>query len=295
MITTSIFIFILGTIIGSFLNVVILRLGTGRLFKGISFKDKTKQDRSICFSCGKTLKWYELIPVLSFFFQKGRCAKCYSKISWQYPIVELVTGAMFVIVFKYFFEILGFNNYEMIINVASYWAIFSILIVIAFYDYRHRIIPNGPVWSFILISLVINIYNLAITSYFFGGINYLGVIDVLLGVAVTAGPLFLIWLFSKGRLMGFGDVKIALGMGILLGFSYGLSALVLSFWIGASVGLIAIIVSSLKTKILKTYQVKTQSVTIKSEIPFGPFLIIATFLVFMFNIDLITLFSWMKF
>ncbi len=89
-ISFGIFFFILGIVVGSFLNVIVLRFRSGL---------KATQGRSICFSCGKTLQWYELIPVASFLFQGARCRGCNSRISWQYPLVELLTGAIFILVF----------------------------------------------------------------------------------------------------------------------------------------------------------------------------------------------------
>ena len=87
-----IFSFVLGTLIGSFLNVVALRYNTGMTVNG----------RSKCFSCGKNLSWFELFPVLSFLFQKGACRKCKSKISWQYPLIETLSGIIFVMIFLIF-------------------------------------------------------------------------------------------------------------------------------------------------------------------------------------------------
>ena len=118
MIFPQIFIFILGAIVGSFLNVVILRLGTGAGFGG----------RSFCFSCREKLKWFELIPIFSFFFQRGHCRKCHSRISWQYPLVEILTGVIFLLTYYQLLTI----NYSLI----YYWLIFSLLLVIAVYDFR---------------------------------------------------------------------------------------------------------------------------------------------------------------
>jgi len=112
---------------------------------------------------------------------------------------------------------------------------------------------------------------------------------IIAGVALAL-PLFLIWLLSKGKLMGLGDAKLALGIGFLLGLSKGIVAFVLSFWIGAIFGILLIIASRFIRAYLRSYP--RFSASMKSEIPFGPFLIISTFIVFLFDLDLVTLFSW---
>jgi|SRR3989344_3407577 len=250
----SIAIFIFGAIIGSFLNVVIYRYHSGQTLLG----------RSFCFSCRKELVWYELIPILSFFIQKGKCRHCQSKISWQYPLVEILTGMIFLLIIsKYGFLI---SNW---VNIIFYWIIFSILIIITFYDFRHKIIPDKLVYAFIILSfffpifqLGISNFNLEIWSYFLAG-------------PVLALPLALLWFVSRGRWMGFGDVKLVLGIGFLLGLSRGTASLLIAFWSGAIIG-IGLILISKKFKI-------------KSEIPFAPFLILGTLIVFLWNIDLKTL------
>src|SRR3989344_2743376 len=139
-----ILIFIFGTIIGSFLNVVILRYNSGMSLGG----------RSGCFSCGKPLTWKELIPLLSFFYQRRKCVGCGSAISWQYPAVEALTGLSFVLIFyKYFGNDLILSA-ERVSSALIYAVIFCLLIVIAVYDMRHKIIPNGPVYLFITLSFV---------------------------------------------------------------------------------------------------------------------------------------------
>ena len=284
MILIGVIVFVLGAIIGSFLNVVILRLGTGKGLGG----------RSMCFNCGKTLKWYELIPILSFFIQRGHCRTCYSKISWQYPIVEILTGAVFLLIFSYFRNFSYFvetssglliTNYQLLITL-YYWLIFSILITISIYDFRHKIIPNKLVWLFAILSLfsyLFRVNSLDIRAY------SLLLNHIIAGVALAL-PLFLIWLLSKGKLMGLGDAKLALGIGFLLGLSKGIVAFVLSFWIGAIFGILLIIASRFIRAYLRSYP--RFSASMKSEIPFGPFLIISTFIVFLFDLDLVTLFSW---
>ena len=136
----SILIFIFGAAIGSFLNVVILRLNTGKsIISG----------RSKCFSCAKKLRWYELLPIVSFVFLRGKCSACKTKISWQYPVVEILTGLIFLQIFNFqpASPAGGFSiiNY---FNIVYFWIVFSLLIIIAVYDYRHQIIPNLFVWIF---------------------------------------------------------------------------------------------------------------------------------------------------
>lgn len=252
--------FILGLIIGSFLNVVIYRYNTGRTLSG----------RSGCLSCGKKLKWYELVPVLSFLVQRGKCRLCYSKISWQYPLVELATGLLFVLIY---FQ-LAPNDWLLF---AFYSFTSSLLMIIAVYDLRHQIIPDLFVFLFILSGLVY--------PFFFSGLVLDKLIFVLSGGLVTALPLFILWGISRGRWLGFGDVKLALGLGLFLGARSGLSALVLAFWLGAFVGLLLIAVSRLLKK-------KKRSYNMKSEISFAPFLIVSFLITLLFNLDVIDVFFY---
>ncbi|HLP43925.1 MAG TPA: prepilin peptidase, partial [Candidatus Nanoarchaeia archaeon] len=216
--------FLFGALIGSFLNVVILRYGTGKKILGIG-------ERSMCFSCSKTLEWYELIPVFSFLYQRGRCRGCKSKISWQYPLVEFTTGLLFAAVaWKNFSgvsleEAFGASNFSTTAILTLFqFVIWSILIVITVYDIRHKIIPDFLVFMFAGLSLIASIFfpevlGHTVTSAIVAGIAFF---------AFFGG----LWLVSGGRWLGFGDAKLVLGVGFLLGPIQGLSALVLSFWIG---------------------------------------------------------------
>src|SRR3989344_5482997 len=134
--------FSFGAIIGSFLNVVALRYNTG---KGIG-------GRSFCFSCGKNLHWYELVPILSFAVQKGRCRNCRSKISLQYPSVEIFTGLVFLALFFKFNHLLLISPAFFTLLFLFFGIIMSILIVISVYDMRHKIIPDKLVFLFICFS-----------------------------------------------------------------------------------------------------------------------------------------------
>ena len=257
-------IFIFGTIVGSFLNVVILRYNTGvSFFSG----------RSFCPSCGKKLSWYELVPVVSFFALRRKCAGCGSRISWQYPLVEITTGLLFLLaIFNLQFLIF---NIETAMITLYYWIIWSILIVISVYDLRHKIIPDLLVFLFAGLSLVFLLLSTWKTGF--------QMWDFLAG-PLFALPFAALWFFSQGKWMGVGDAKLALGIGWFLGLIKGGSAIILGFWMGAIVGLTLIGIS--KLSIAKHPH---SNYGLKSEIPFGPFLILGTIIAFFFNINVFDL------
>ena len=255
-IITIIFL-VLGLVIGSFLNVVILRFNTGRHFGG----------RSGCMTCQKTLCWYELIPLISFFALKGRCRNCKAKISIQYPIVELLSGLIFAGIFLKFQDIFYINTLVFSISYAYYVTMFSILLIIAVYDFKHKIIPDT-------LSIVLGV--LAFVGLFlFSDYLFYPHIPTILEFSsglLLALPFALMWLLSKGTWMGLGDAKLSLGLGWLLGFSRILSGAVVAFWSGAIVGLILIAFS--------------KKHGIKSEIPFAPFLVLGVLIAFLFELHL---------
>src|SRR3989338_4545824 len=258
-------VFILGTIVGSFLNVVILRYNTGvSFFSG----------RSFCPSCGKKLSWYELVPIVSFFVLRRKCAGCGSKISWQYPLVELATGLLFLSTLYALHSTLFFDIYYLLSTI-YYLLIWSILIVISVYDLRHKIIPDLLVFLFAGLSLVFLLLSTWKTRF--------QMWDFLAG-PLFALPFAALWFFSQGRWMGLGDAKLALGIGWFLGLIKGGSAIILGFWMGAIVGLALIGIS--KLSIAKRFR---SNYGLKSEIPFGPFLILGTIIAFFFNINIFDL------
>ncbi len=247
------FSFILGTIIGSFLNVVVLRFNTGMTLSG----------RSKCFSCGKELTWYELIPLFSFIFQKGSCRKCGSKISYQYPIVEFITGVLFTLILYQYPPI----NLSSSIHTLFYLIITGILIVISIYDIKHKIIPDSLSYSFAIIAFVhmfiSSDLSFVIPKWY----------DLLSG-PIIAFPLAFLWLISKGKWLGLGDAKLLLGIGFTLGLFKAISSFILSFWIGAFISLIWMYIVHKKLK--RGY-----------EIPFGPYLILSMYIVLFTGIKII--------
>jgi prepilin signal peptidase PulO-like enzyme (type II secretory pathway) len=203
-------------------------------------------------SCGKELHWSELIPVLSFVFQGGRCTNCKAKISWQYPLVELVTGIVFVLVISHLIQ--AGLTWPHAITALIHLISVSLLVVMTVYDLRHKIIPDGLVYTFDV---------LAFAALFVYGAPHLWTI---LAGPVLALPFALLWIVSKGKWIGLGDAKLILGMGWLLGMSGGVNALVLSFWSGAVISIVWL----LATK---------GGIRRKTEIPFGPFLVLGTLVV----------------
>ncbi len=247
MIFLPLIVFVFGLFIGSFLNVVILRMNTGR---------SAVVGRSKCARCSRVLSWYELLPVVSFLGLRGKCRTCTMKISFQYPLVELTTAIVFTTLYIQF-ALGGFLTTNALISFLYSCIVASVLIVIFAYDLRHKIIPDTANYLFIILGLLSIVWHGFMTEGF------------LIGNAIVSGvalalPFFLLWFFSKGVLMGFGDVKLALGMGWLLGLGVGFAAVLLAFWIGAIVGLFLLAIS------------KKHSMT--SQIPFAPFLVIGTFI-----------------
>lgn len=253
-------IFIFGLAIGSFLNAAIYRLEIG---------ESVAKGRSKCPKCGRILSWYELLPLVSFVIQKGKCRKCKEKISWQYPIVEFLTATLFSLTFlssnfpkgPTFTEGQTFGNFSEVVALGYLLAVFSFLVLIFVFDFKHYIIPNVAIYSVIAISFF---YNLIFNSS-----------DIFLNIlaALIASGFFLfLYLISSGKWIGMGDVKYGVFMGLFLGWPDILAGLFVSYIIGAVVG---IIMMALKKKGLK------------SEIPFGPFLIIGTIVAFFWGSEII--------
>ncbi len=237
--------FLLGLSIGSFANAWSFRYDTGRSIV----------TPSACMACRRHLRWFELVPVLSFVFLRGRCDTCRAPISFQYPLVELIAGAMFVAIAAKYVAAL---EYAPALIAAIFW---SIALALSVYDFRTKIIPNGGVYTLALVALA------AYPEHFIAG-------------PLLALPLAAFWYFSGGKWMGFGDAKLELGLGWFLGLSLGLSGLLVAFWLGAFVGVLLIIVS----RIMNRY-----SFSLKTELPFGPFLAIGAFLAWFFQFDMMWL------
>ena len=258
-----------GLIVGSFLNVLILRWG-----------ERPLTGRSECMSCQQKIPWHDLVPVFSWLVLAGRCRSCGASISVQYPLVEGITSVLFICI--------GLSPLPLYLKFIAL-LIAGLLVAITVYDLKHTIIPDAWVWLLAGLSLSASLISV-VTEPFLSAAVF-----ILLAGPVVAAPLFCFWFFSRGTWMGFGDVKLALGMGWLLGPWGGLQALFLAFMLGGAVSAPLLFFSSslwerLSRKITPIVaSAKARwGFTMKSEIPFGPFLIAATFIIWLLNIYGIT-------
>jgi len=234
-------ILLLGISFGSFLNVVIDRFATNRsIVKG----------RSYCESCKKTLQVIDLIPLLSFIFLKGRCRFCGKKIPSRLFVVELVTGILSVTVFVVY-------AYISIPLFLIIYLITLLLVAIFFIDLSYGIIPDK-------LSLLLTI--VAIIFVFISGSNIL--IHFLSGMSSF---LFFYTLFvvTKGKGMGGGDLKIAFALGLILGYPFIIYGLYLAFLTGAIISIILVLWKKKKLR--------------GDSVPFGPFLVAATLFTLFFG------------
>lgn len=240
-----IFIFFFGSIIGSFLNVCIYRIPEE---KSISFPP------SSCGSCNTALKPRDLVPMFSYLFLKGKCRYCNEKVSIQYPIVEAVTGLLFVFVFLKF----GFT-----LECLKFMALTPLLIVIAIIDFKTEYIYS----STIIFGIVTGILFIGIEYFTTGGVNLVNY-----GVGALAGAAILAIIVFLTRAMGWGDVELIFFVGLFLGIKLNLLNVFLSIVIG---GLVAIVLMATKKK------------SGKDSMAFGPYIAISTYIVVLFGNDIL--------
>lgn len=230
----------IGLLIGSFLNVCIYRLPK---------HEDIVYTRSHCMSCGNVIKWYDLIPVVSFILLRGRCRYCHTKLSVQYPIIELLNGLLYCMTIF----VMGMN-----VRAILTCALTSCLIVITVIDWRTYEIPVG-------LNVFIGILGIIglITDYT-NWINYL------IGAVCVSGFLLLLFVFSKGRAIGGGDIKLMAAAGLLLGWQ----KIILAFALGCIIGSI---IHVARMKISKQDHV----------LAFGPYLAVGIFIAQLFGTELI--------
>ena len=228
-------VFVLGAIIGSFLNVCIYRIPAGK---------SIVSPPSSCPYCGHRIRWFQNVPILSYLLLGGKCASCHARISLRYPFIEALTGILFVLTLYYF----GFSAATLI-----YWLFLSALVSITFIDLDHQIIPDVISLPGILVGFI--------CSFFLPWLTWL---DSLLGILIGGGILLAIaWFYeklAKREGMGGGDIKLLGMLGAFLGWKAVLPIIFLASLSGTLVGVPLMLFQKGDTKL---------------AIPFGPFLAFA--------------------
>lgn len=264
MLTIGLLLFLFGLIIGSFLNVVVLRGET----------DENIGGRSHCPRCRVQIAWHDNIPLLSFLFLRGQCRHCQGKISWQYPLVEFGTGAVFAVLGLAFLSMVTVDEAlypvmlltgdivlgEAFLFLGLFLLLASLLIVILVSDLRTMTIPLVWLGGALIVALVI-----LVGRFFFPetlGMELPSWESMLLGGGVAAALFYALVFFSHETWMGMGDVWVAAVLGLTVGIEFLLFALTLSFLLGAVVGLVLL---------------GSGKKDLQSQIPFAPFLILAIF------------------
>ncbi len=272
----QIWLFIFGLAIGSFLNVIAVRYNPEKFI----LNKKSLGGRSACPGCGNKLNWFELVPLLSFLFLLGRCRNCKQKISLEYPVVELISGLIFVFVPLYLFNLTAFKllNLSPISHwslVISFLLVFETLLLVSAIDIRIKIIPDEANIFLIILGVVIAVF----ASQEFGPVSgsFLGPYGALFGlrdilwlnrvIALLFGVVFygLLILITKGRGMGMGDLKLTAALGVVFGWPDIVIITGLSFIIGSLFSLPGLL---------------SKKKGLKSFLPFGPFIAMASLVVF---------------
>lgn len=241
MVLLYLLLFLIGLCIGSFINVLLMRLDRKG---GILF------GRSECLKCHTQLSWLDLIPIVSYLILMGKCRYCKSKISPIYPTVELITA---LVVTSYFWV----NGFVWNLIIAYHLALLTLLVSLIFFDFLYLILPDKIVFSLIGLALFYGIF-----------FNRLELAPLLVTGFILAFGFGIIYLVSQGRLMGFGDVKLAFAVGLILGYPLGLFTVVMAIWSAALLGLGLILL---------------QKATLKTALPFGSFLSVATIIFIIFG------------
>jgi len=242
------FIFLIGAVFGSFLNVMVIRSLSGEQFLW---------GRSHCDSCQRELEWYELLPLISFFMLRGKCRTCHTPIDVMHPVVELLTASLFV----WWFGI-GFAFFQLTIQPLSiiqplFWLIVGVLFLyILLTDLQAFFIPDFAILSLALLTLL---YRSVLIG--FGIYDPQSLAWALFGASLALAAFLFLWLITRGQGMGFGDVKLVFALGLLLEWPNVVVGLFLGFVYGAVIGVSLLVMNKVRFGM---------------AIPFAPFLLAGT-------------------
>lgn len=258
--------FIFGVIIGSFLNVYIYRFHTGKSLSGSSH----------CLSCTAPLKWYDLFPLFSYLALRGHCRRCGARIPSRYFWVELTTGLLFVAV--------------VLLTPVLFWpfnlCLMSLLVVISVYDLYHFVIPDEFVYTASLLALFLT------GTMWYQDHDWYAILWRVLAAALVYGFFAGLWKYSDGRWLGYGDAKLAVPLGFMVGIGGIFSMLVVSFWIGTIISLGIIVWQKMLRRGQLRLRFMATPLTIKSEVPFAPFLILGFLVVYLGGVNVLQLFEY---
>lgn len=247
-----IFSFLLGLIIGSFINCVVYR---------IHERESFARGRSHCPQCRAQIAWYDNLPIVSYLLLRGRCRSCRRPISFHYPLVEFVTGFIFVLIALQTYPLASMGMLYFFTIFAFFCLFSAVLVFIFIYDLKYYLILDAVTLPAISLALVFNVVLYFLVPSTLGFWHYLS--GYLLGGLVGGGFFLLQFLISKGKWIGGGDIRLGLFLGLLLGWPYVLVSLFLAYIFGALVGIILIF---------------SKKKNMHSAVPFGTFLAISTFI-----------------
>ena len=232
----GVLIFIFGAVIGSFLNVVILRLPNGRSLGG----------RSACAICGHTLGPKDLFPFFSYIFLGGKCRYCGKKISPRYFIIETLTAVLFLVAYLFLIPATAVS----VVKLVAFWVILSTLVCVFVIDLEHFLILDEVIFPMSAIILFLNLVTDLLSKHSVWNLGS-AFVSGIIGAVAAVLPFFILWYVSRGKWMGFGDVKLAIFLGLALGWPNVLVGLMLAIFLGGIISafLLALTSSNLKTKL----------------------------------------------
>ncbi len=220
-ILTAVLVFCFGTAIGSFLNVVIWRMPRG---------EQLSKGRSHCPHCSKELRAIDLIPVLSFVLQKGRCRYCSKRITARYPIIELATAGLFTIAYFLLIPVTGIDWLELF----RIMFVIAVLTAVFVIDLEHYLILDKIILP---ATIIIFIIQIAIDGQVGSSLYWELIPQSLLGAVAGYVPFYLLWKISNGKWIGLGDAKLGLFLGVVFGFPEVWFCFLIAFFLGTLVAI----------------------------------------------------------
>ena len=249
-------LFLIGLVFGSFINAFVWRWHEK--------KDWVK-DRSECVHCHHKLGFWDLIPVFSWLFLKGKCRYCGKHISFQYPLVEIITAVLFIGSYIFWpYKLAGFQ----IVDFILWLAVLIGLVILAVYDLKWMLLPNKIIAAFFVPATLMAILTIATSNNNLAtALNYIG------GVLVGGGVFYIVFIISKGQWIGGGDIKLGFLLGLIAG--------------SIQSSLLMIFLSALLGSLVSVPMLMAHKANRTSKIPYGPFLILGLYIVQLFGASIL--------